>query len=132
MNSSPQPNAGGFTEEDDQEDCHVPEILQSSIQGVHTSDDRRSDSPITNSSHVMALRHVGNYPNLSSEANAQPYFSEIRQSMFPRRLPKTRIQPFDGNPMNWPLFSYDFQVSVHNVIEHDSDRLTILRELLTP
>ena len=30
------------------------------------------------------------------------------------------------------LFSNVFQTSVHNVLEHDSDRLTILKELLTP
>ena len=89
MNSSPQPNAGGFTEEDDQEDRHVPEILQSSIRDVRTSYDRRPDSPIANSSHAMTLRHVGNFPNLSREADAQPYFTETRQSMLARRLPKT-------------------------------------------
>ena len=48
-----------------------------------------------------------------------------------RRMPKTQIQPFDGNPMNWPLFSNVFQTSVHNVFEHDSDRLTLLKVLLT-
>ena len=52
--------------------------------------------------------------------------------MLTRRLPKTQIQPFDGNPINWPLFSNVFQTSVHNVLEHDSDQLTILKELLTP
>ena len=136
-NSSPrrgsQSSAGGFTEEDDQENCHVSEIPQSSTQVARTSDDRRPDSPIVDSSHATAQRRVGNYPNLSRVADAQPYFSETRQSMLARRLRlKTRIQPFDGNPMNWPLFSNDFQTSVHNVLEHDSDRLTILKELLTP
>ena len=138
-NSSPrrgsQSSAGGFTEEDDQENCHVCQenVPQSSTQVARTSDDRRPDSPIADSLHATAQRRVGNCPNLSRVADAQPYFSEIRQSMLARRLRlKTRIQPFDGNPMNWPLFSNDFQTSVHNVLEHDCDRLTTLRELLTP
>ena len=34
--------------------------------------------------------------------------------------------------MNWVLFSNAFKMSVHNVLENDSARLTILKELLTP
>lgn len=87
---------------------------------------------ITDSPQATVLHHVENYPTLSRVEDGKPHFSETRQSMLIRRLPKTQIQPFDGNPMNWPLFSNVFQTSVHNVLEHDSDRLTLLKELLTP
>ena len=48
-NSSPQLSTGSFTEEDYQESNHVSEIPQSPTRAVRTSDDRRPDSPITDS-----------------------------------------------------------------------------------
>ena len=130
--SSTQLSTGSFTEEDDQESNHFSEIPQSPTRAARTSDDRRPDSPITNSPHATLLHQVANYPTLNRVEDEKPHFSETRQSMLIRRLPKTQIQPIDGNPMNWALFSNVFQTFVHNVLEHDSDRLTILKELLTP
>ena len=103
-NSSPQLSTGSFTEEDDQESNHFSEIPQSPTRAARTSDDRRPDSPITNSPHATVLHHVGNYPTLNRVEDGKPHFSETRQSMLIRRLPKTQIQPIDGNPMNWPVF----------------------------
>ena len=64
-NSSPQLSTGSFTEEDYQESNHVSEIPQSPTRAARTSDDKRPDSPITDSPHATVLHHVGNYPNLS-------------------------------------------------------------------
>ena len=129
--SSTQFSTGSVTEEN-QEINRFSEIPQTPTRTARTSDDRRTDSPIKDSPHASVLHHVGNYPTLNPVEDRKPHHSESRQSMLIRRLPKTQIQPFDGNPMNWPLFSNVFQTSVHNVLEHDSDRLTILKELLNP
>ena len=61
-----------------------------------------------------------------------PPVPEVRQSLMAKRLPPVRIQPFNGDPQNWPMFSSDFRSTVHEVLELDADRLTVLRELLSP
>ena len=74
---------------------------------------------------------------LSSQYNdSQPsrnnfYAGESRQSMLAKRLPVVHIRPFHGDPNNWPIFAKDFKNSVHNILDEDSDRLTILQQLLS-
>ena len=47
-------------------------------------------------------------------------------------LPKHQITPFNGDPMEWPHFIAAFKDLVHDVVRSDSQRLSILRGLLTP
>ena len=47
-------------------------------------------------------------------------------------LPKHKISTFTGDAMDWPHFIAAFKDLVHDVVRSDSQRLSILRGLLSP
>uniref|UniRef100_A0A5S6R0J6 Uncharacterized protein n=1 Tax=Trichuris muris TaxID=70415 RepID=A0A5S6R0J6_TRIMR len=46
--------------------------------------------------------------------------------------PAVNIQPFDGDPLKWDMFISSFKSLVHDVVGSNAQRLSILRQLLTP
>ncbi|KFD49167.1 hypothetical protein M513_09991 [Trichuris suis] len=51
-------------------------------------------------------------------------------SLLASRLPKMEIPKFSGRTRDWPVFITSFRQSVHDILDPDTDRLNILRELL--
>ena len=47
-------------------------------------------------------------------------------------LPRHDIKPFNGDPLEWPIFIAAFKDVIHNVVPSDSQRLSMLRQLLKP
>ena len=97
--------------------------MESWFQGA-IEDDRRWNYRI---SHMWSTRF--RYCTSQCDDTTVP---EVRQSLMAKRLPPVRIQPFNRDPQNWPMFSSDFRNSVHKVLELNADRLMVFWELLSP
>ena len=46
------------------------------------------------------------------------------------RPPRLELMKFDGNPLNWPLFSQTFKIQVHDVVKSDAERIAHLANCL--
>ncbi len=46
-------------------------------------------------------------------------------------LPKMELKQFSGNPKDWPEFIHMFKDMVHDVVPTNSQRMVILRQLLS-
>ena len=65
------------------------------------------------------------------EGDSPPIFGGHPSSLLTNMLPKFKIEPFNGNPKDWPNFSSSFRDMVHNVVPSNAQRLAILKQLLT-
>ncbi|CDW60893.1 hypothetical protein TTRE_0000929701 [Trichuris trichiura] len=46
--------------------------------------------------------------------------------------PAVKIEQFDGNPLHWDMFIGNFKSLVHDAVPSNSQRIAVLRQLLSP
>ena len=74
-------------------------------------------------------------PSVNATASIPPFQDQETskcQNNVVARLPKVKITPFDGNPINWQMFIANYMSLVHNSLSDDAVRLAMLREYLSP
>ncbi|KFD61215.1 hypothetical protein M514_04474 [Trichuris suis] len=58
--------------------------------------------------------------------------SSVPASWLADFAPAVKIEQFDGNPLHWDMFIGSFKSLVHDVVPSNSQRIAILRQLLSP
>uniref|UniRef100_A0A5S6QBQ0 Retrotransposon gag domain-containing protein n=1 Tax=Trichuris muris TaxID=70415 RepID=A0A5S6QBQ0_TRIMR len=97
---------------------------------------KQDDTFPTDTATVQPLNAVdvkGNVDGWISNANASASIvPSLPSSWLADFAPAVKIEQFNGNPLQWDMFSESFESLVHGVIPSNAQTIVILRQLLSP
>ncbi|KFD52639.1 hypothetical protein M514_06486 [Trichuris suis] len=97
---------------------------------------KQDDTSVSNTidaqppSTVVAIGNVNGW--ISSVDMSANIASSVPASWLADFAPAVKIEQFDGNPLHWDMFIGSFKSLVHDVVPSNSQRIAILRQLLSP